>query len=111
MIDLISHTRDMLVEKIMALIGRGSPDPIRYRRVLYGMEISTLSKLLKQLEEAVFHDVKISPVPTEDLRLAESNLALTKVTVAEGREAQSTDSQLPERGLCSQPSLTLELVP
>lgn len=64
MIDILTHTRDMLVEKIMALIGRSSRDPVNYRRILYGMEISTLSRLLKQLEATVFADVKISPLPS-----------------------------------------------
>jgi hypothetical protein len=43
-LNVVSHARAMLVEQIMALIGRSSPDPARYRRLLEGMEYRTLQR-------------------------------------------------------------------
>jgi len=56
------HARLMMVEQIMALHGRGSSDPRRYRRLLESFEIETLRRTLNEsdfpaLEEAAAHSL------------------------------------------------------
>lgn len=51
MIEMPVDEKAMLVEQIMALIGRSSPDPVRYRRVLYLMDVKTLRHSLQNIME------------------------------------------------------------
>ena len=44
-----SHTRAMMIEQIMALIGRGSSNPRQYRRTLESFETATLRRTLDEL--------------------------------------------------------------
>jgi hypothetical protein len=41
-----NHTRQMLVEQIMALVGRASSDPQRYRQILESFDVATLRRTL-----------------------------------------------------------------
>lgn len=47
--NIFSHTRRIMIEQIMALIGRGSSDPASYRRTLELFEIETLRRTLAEL--------------------------------------------------------------
>lgn len=47
-LNIHSHTRLMLIEQIMALHGRGSKNPKRYRELLEGFEIATLRRALTE---------------------------------------------------------------
>ena len=47
-----SHTRAMMIEQIMALIGRGSSNPRQYRRTLESFETATLRRTLQSLTGA-----------------------------------------------------------
>jgi len=44
-----SHTRAVMVEQIMSLIGRGSSDPVTYRRTLESFDDATLQRTLNEL--------------------------------------------------------------
>ncbi len=46
-----AHAHAMLVEQIMALIGRASSDPKRYRQILESYDIATLRRLWNELTE------------------------------------------------------------
>jgi len=48
-IHIRSHARAMMIEQIMALIGRASSDPKQYRRTLESFEDSTLRRTLEQI--------------------------------------------------------------
>ncbi|MBC8095748.1 MAG: hypothetical protein H7Y43_08040 [Akkermansiaceae bacterium] len=48
-LNIMSHAKAQLIEQVMALVGRSSPDPVRYRRVLEGMEYTTLQRTWQTL--------------------------------------------------------------
>lgn len=50
---VLEYTRQHLVEQIMALAGRASKDPVRYRRVLNSYNLSTLQTVWRDLQEVL----------------------------------------------------------
>jgi hypothetical protein len=46
------YARRWMIEQIMTLIGRSSPNPKRYRELLESFETATLRRTLEQLHES-----------------------------------------------------------
>jgi hypothetical protein len=104
--NIYCHARLMVIEQIMALIGRGSNDPRRYRRYLESCEASTLNLTLEALTEgnggngesllALLPPVQF-PAPPEALESAEANSRVPDGEVQETREDHQNRSELPAR--------------
>jgi len=43
--DIKEHARTLLIEEIMALLGRSMPNPLKFREMLEGRSLDTLSRL------------------------------------------------------------------
>lgn len=50
-LNIHSHARAMMIEQIMAVYGRASKDPARYRRILESQETATLERSVAQIRD------------------------------------------------------------
>lgn len=48
--NIYAHAHAMMVEQVMAVYGRGSSDPVRYRKVLSRMSCAALQRALDETD-------------------------------------------------------------